>query len=394
MNCTLCGLDSGNAAFCCAGCENVYAILSESGYIASGRDFRETELYQQTLKLGLIANRTETAAAVPDSADTREAVFHVSGMWCASCAWLIGHAVGQMRGVRSAEAAFASDLLRVRYCPQYLPPQRIVDRVGALGYRASDYSAGSGPPDAERKDLLLRLGIAAFLWMNAMMFSLVIYARYFESVTAAYSRAIPFLLMALATPAVFYCAAPVMRIAWAGARNGALRMESLLSIGILAAYGYSAAQAITGGDRVYFDTVCAIVTLVLAGKAIERGAKEKTAGAITLLYRLMPNKARLLADGRERFVAIEAVRPGSLFRVKSGERIPADGVVVEGLSHADESVLTGESAPRSKGPGDAVLCGSINSGGALDIRATRVGAESTLARIVRTVEQATANRTR
>ena len=101
-----------------------------------------------------------------------------------------------------------------------------------------------------------------------------------------------------------------------------------------------------------------------------------------------------MVEGRERFVALEALQPGAVFRVKSGERIPADGMVVEGRSHADESVLTGESAPRPKAPGDAVVCGSLNTGGVLDIRATRVGADSTLARIVRTVEQAAANRTR
>ena len=121
--------------------------------------------------------------------------------------------------------------------------------------------------------------------------------------------------MALATPAVFYCAAPVLRIAWAGARHGVLRMETLLALGILTAYGYSVALGDSRAARhVYFDTACAIVTLVLAGKAIERGAKEKTTRAITLLYRLMPNKARV-HRGRRRALRIarsaEAGRPYS-----------------------------------------------------------------------------------
>ena len=102
--------------------------------------------------------------------------------------------------------------------------------------------------------------------MNVMTFSLVIYASYFEPVTDSFGRYIPFVLMALATPSVFYCAAPVLRIAWNGLRAGVLRMESLLAMGILAAYGYSVAQAFAGGRHVYFDTACAIVTLVLAGK--------------------------------------------------------------------------------------------------------------------------------
>jgi heavy metal translocating P-type ATPase len=393
MNCTLCGLDSGAAAFCCAGCENVYAILLESGVIASGQNFRETELFQQSLRLGLISNRSEAPPPIPAGAETREAVFHVGGMWCTSCGWLIEHALTRTRGVRSAEVLFASDLLKVRYCPQYLPPERIVERVDSLGYRAAEYTGPSNQGDAERQDLLLRTGIAAFLSMNAMMFSLVVYASYFEAISG-FGRYIPFVLMAIATPSVFYCGAPILRMAWAGARMGVLRMESLLAMGIVTAYGYSVVLAFSGSTHVYFDTACAIVTLVLTGKLIERGAKEKTVRALTLLYRLMPTKVRLLVEGDERFVSLEALRPGVHFRVKSGERIPADGVVVEGRSHADESVLTGESAPRPKSPGDAVVCGSVNTGGVLEIQATRVGADSTLAQIVRTVEKATANRTK
>ena len=394
MICRLCGLASGERAFCCPGCENVYTILAESGVLASGQDFRDSEIYRRSLRLGLIANRPAPAAAIPEGAETREAVFQLSGLWCTSCGWLIEHALCRMRGIASAEVLFASDLLRVRYAPQYLPPERIVERVGALGYHAAKYAGPGGRSDSERKDLLLRTGIAAFLAMNAMFFSLVVYASYFEEITGPFGRYVPFVLMGLATPAVFYCGAPVLRIAWCGLRERTLRMESLLAMGILAAYFYSVAQAFSGSLHVYFDTACAIVALVLTGKLIERGAKEKTARALTLLYRLMPNKARLLLAGGERFVSVEALKPGDVFRVKAGERIPADGVVVAGRSHADESVLTGESAPRAKQPGDAVVCGSINSGSPLEIRATRVGADSSLAHIVRAVEQAAAHRTR
>jgi heavy metal translocating P-type ATPase len=395
MTCTLCDLPSGDASFCCAGCENVYAILLESGVVASGQNFRDTDLFRQSLKLGLISTSTETGQRpVPLDAETREAVFQIGGMWCTSCGWLIEHALAGVRGIAAAEVMFASDLLKVRYCPQYVPRERIVERVTSLGYRAAEYTGSCAPADAERKDLLLRTGIAAFLSMNVMTFSLVVYASYFEPITAGFGRYIPFLLMGLATPSVFYCAAPILRIAWAGTRAGRLRMESLLAMGILLAYGYSAVQAFRGDNRVYFDTACAIVTLVLTGKVIERGAKERARRALTLLHRLMPGKARLILDGRERFVSVDALQPGSIFRVKSGERLPADGIVVAGRSHIDESVLTGESVPVAKTVGDSVVCGSINTGGVLEIRATRVGAESTLARIVRTVEQAAASRTR
>jgi heavy metal translocating P-type ATPase len=405
LKCDLCGLDCGrhpvtrrfdqdDRSFCCAGCLNVYAILLESGVIAAGQDFRESVVYRQSLKLGLISNRQPDAADMepPADAEIREVLFQVSGMWCSSCAWLIEHALHKQRGVVSADVFFASDLVKVRYCPRLLPRELIRAAITGLGYRAAEYTGRSESDGKETRDLLLRIGVAAFLWLNVMSLSLVLYAGYFERISDSISRLLPFVLMALATGSVFYAAQPILRVAWFAARNRTVRMESLLALGILAAYGYSAVAAFEHGKHFYFDTACAIVALVLAGKLAERSAKEKTARSIRLLYRMMPNKARLLVDGRERFVAIEALEPGAVFVVKAGERIPADGLVEEGASHVDESVLTGESAPRRKAAGDAVVCGSLNTDSVLQIRATRTGADSTLARIIRMVESAMANR--
>jgi heavy metal translocating P-type ATPase len=407
--CSLCGLAAGRAPiarrfedgieqpFCCLGCMNVYAILRESGVLASGVDIRDTDLFKQSLRLGLIANaeasRKAAAPAIPADAETKETIYHVSGMWCSSCGWVIEHALAVEPGIVSAEVMFASDLLKIKYCPQYVPPGRITDRIATLGYRAGEYAPQADRDHSERRDLLLRIGVAAFLWLNVMTLSLVIYASYWEAISDSARRIVPLCLMALATPAVLYSAWPVLRIAAIGLRTFTLRMEALLALGIVAAYGYSAVQALTGGTHFYFDTACAIITLVLLGKLLERGAKERTAQSIALLYRMMPKKARLMApDGRERFVSIEALEPGAVFCVKPGERIPADGQVVAGSSHVDESVLTGESAPRTRNPGDGVICGSLNAGGVLEIRATRVGADSTLSQIIRSVESAMSSR--
>ncbi len=403
-HCDLCDLPAGREplarpfegaerAFCCAGCLNVYTILSESGLIATGIDFRETELYQESLRLGLISTGDPGERALPPDAETREGLYQLSGLWCSSCGWLIEHAVSREYGVVSAEVLFTSDLLKVKYCPQYLEPGRIPQRVEALGYRIAEYSGDREVDRSEWRDLLLRLGIAGGLWMNVMLFSLVIYASYFESIAEGAHRVVPFILLALATPAVFYSGWPILRLGFLGLRQGVVRMEALIATGVLAAYGYSVIQAFLGGQHYYFDTACAIVTLVLAGKALERGAKEKTARSISLLYRLMPKKARLLQDGRERFVAVEAVEPGMTLLVKPGERIPADGIVSEGISPVDESVITGESEPRAKVPGDEVVGGSCNGAGVLQIRATRVGEAGMLAQMIRSVESAVASRT-
>ncbi len=399
-SCTLCGLPAGrnplvrgDQAFCCLGCLNVYSILRESGVLDSGIDFRDTDLFRESLRLGLISTGADRAKpGIPDTAEQIETVYHVSGMWCASCAWLIERALQGERGIRSAEVMFSSDLVKVRYCPQYIPPARITERIAALGYRASEYSGASESDNSERKTMLLRIGVAGFLWLNVMTLSLVIYASYWEAISDNARRVIPFVLMALTTPAVFYSAWPILRAAVIGLRHFTVRMEALLAAGITAAYTYSAVQAFTGGKHYYFDTACAIITLVLLGKLLEHGAKERTAKAISLLYRMMPKKARLLVEGREKFVSIEALLPGMAFLVKAGERIPADGVVLDGISHADESVITGESAPVAKQSGDAVICGSLNTGGVLEVRATRTGASSTLSQIIRSVEAAMSSR--
>jgi heavy metal translocating P-type ATPase len=294
--------------------------------------------------------------------------------------------------VVSAEVLFASDLLKVKYCPQYLPPGRISESVARMGYRAEDYGVESSADRRERRDLLLRIGVAAFLWMNVMVLSLVIYASYWEAISETARRVVPLVLAALTAPAIFYSAWPVLRIAWLGLKNFTLRMEALLALGILAAFFYSLGQAILGGKHYYFDTACAIITLVLLGKLLERGAKARTAQAIKLLYRMMPNKARIVDAGREHFVAVEALEPGSRFLVKAGERIPADGVVLAGESHVDEAIVTGESQPRAKSVGSAVIGGSLNSGSVLEIRATHTAGESALAEIIRGVERAMASR--
>ena len=382
--------------FCCSGCMNVYVILCESGAIKEGQDFRQTELFQRSLKLGLISNPTPEQKfkdqPPAQSQHTEELLLHISGMWCPSCAWLIEHAVSGLPGIAQAQASFASDTLRVLYEPQMLPRERILRRVESLGYKAHEHTADENSASRENRDLLIRTGLSAFLWVNIMSFSLVLYAGYFEQISGSVRRGLPFVLMALATPVVFYCAYPILRLAWRGLVNGAIRMELLLAIGILAAYGYSAIQSFRGEIHLYFDTASAIVTLVLAGKLIERSAKEKASRWITQLHEMLPNKVRLLAKGEERFVNIDALEPGQQFLVKAGERIPADGKVSDGESHANESLLTGESTPVAKRPGDEVAAGSINLDGILHVRALRTAQDSTLSQIIAMVEKALGSR--
>ena len=400
-NCDLCGLVCGrhphlqniherDRFFCCLGCVNVYLILSEN--VADGQDFRESELFKRSLAMGLISQPESSphrpVTVAEDDSPTEELLLHIRGMWCTSCAWLIEYALAKLPGVAAVEASFATDLVKVKYKPQRIPPSNIIERIQRLGYDPREFRVGEDSGDGEKRDLLLRLGLAGFLWMNVMYLSMTFYISFFERIADSIRYYVPFFVWALATPVVFYCGYPILRLAWTGLRNRTIRAEALLSLGILAAYFYSIVQAFRSDPHIYFDTACVIVTLVLTGKMIERNAKERASRWITLLHRWMPSKVRLLAGSQERFVTVEALEPGQVFVVKAGEHIAADGLVASGESHADESLLTGESSPVSKQAGDYIAAGSINLDGVLEIRAVRTARDSTLARVVSLVGKA------
>ena len=406
VQCTLCGLPSGTVVykgafdgvdklFCCHGCLHVFTILRESGALAAGVDPRDTDLFRKSLEAGLISRPEATPEAGEPAGEAAELALQVEGMWCASCAWLIEHMLLRDRGVMSAEVLFTSDLVKVRYLPQRMPPNRIRERIERLGYRVSDYSPGAERfDDGRRRDLQLRLGVAGFVWMNVMTLSSVFYVSYFEAIADSMRTYLPWVLMVLTAPAVFYSAWPVLRLAVLGLRQGMLRMEALLSLGILAAYGFSVWQAAAGGTHFYFDTACAIITFVLIGKVLEAGAKARATRAVTLLHRMMPRKARLMECGRERWVSVERLSRGMPFVVKPGERIPADGTISTGATLVDESVITGESRPVSRQLGDSVVGGSLNVSAVITVTATEPGAEGTLQRMILAVERALASRAR
>jgi Cu+-exporting ATPase len=174
-----------------------------------------------------------------------------------------------------------------------------------------------------------------------------------------------------------------------GLRHGDLTMDTLVTLGTMAAYGYSLAITLAGSAaETYFDSAAVIIGLVLLGRWLEARAKSQAAGAVRALLKLRPTTARVLRDGREADLPIDQVRPGDLLRVRPGERVPVDGSIVEGASAVDESMITGESIPVDKRPGDPVIGATMNASGSFVMRAERVGTDTTLAQIARLVEQA------
>ena len=421
--CDLCGLPAraplsaaigGQAhTFCCAGCRQVYQILVESGQVGAGQDPTQTTLYRQCLQMGLIA-RADTleaptpvpgegmgmGAALPAKGDTldttREAAFQVGGMWCAACAWLIEHAVGQMKGVERCRVYFASDLVKVVYKPARVAPEALTATIQKLGYRAEPYSgdgANADSPQARaRRSLFVRAVIAVVFAANAGMFQLPFYADFFarQGLTAEALRWLPRIELILSLP-VLIAGWPIFAKAWGAARRGAAIMETLIALGVSVSFGWSAWVVAHGGVHVYFDTADMLIALVLIGKHIEAGARHDATGAISLLYGLLPRKALVRApDGREVLVALGKLGVGDQVVIRPGERIPSDGRVGEGAALVDESLLSGEARPVAKRVGDKVTGGTVATDAPLIVEVTRTGADTTLAQMIALVEEALA----
>ena len=423
--CDLCGLPAHaplaahlhgqDHAFCCAGCRQVYQILLESHQLAEGEDPTQTPLYQQCLQMGLIArpDDTETVPHVQPAPPpilgaggatfdggasdplhtTREAAFHVSGMWCAACAWLIENAVRQTRGVTGCRVFFASDIVKITYRPARLAPADLAAVIRRLGYTAEPFTEEGGRPNdpaaRARRMSLVRAAVAIIFSMNSMMFQLALYVGWTESLGRLGAEIMSAGAFVTSLP-VFWAGGPLFRKAWQAARQRTATMETLITLGSWTAFVFSVWSMLhRDTHHIYFDTADMLIALIMVGKHIESGAKSQASGAIALLYGLLPKKAVVVTpDGRETLVAVDKLGPGDRVLVRPGERIPADGRVASGTALVDESLLSGESRPLPKSPGDLVTGATVATDAPLTVEVTRVGAESTLAQMIALVETA------
>ncbi len=289
-----------------------------------------------------------------------------------------------------AAVNLATERAVVAFDPGRVGVDDLVSAVGKAGYGLAPAgrdgtAAGPGGEPADTEDRyqamwLRRVLVAWPLGVAVMVLSMV----WMDDPWARWTA------FALATPVQFWAGWPFLRQAAVRARSGGANMDTLIALGTLAAYCFSAAQ-VTFGHRHsehYFDSAALIIAFLLLGRYFEARAKGRASRAIRSLLELGAKEARLVVDGTERTVPIDRVRAGDLLRVRPGEKIPVDGVVVDGASAVDESMLTGESVPVDKAAGDAVVGATLNAHGLLTIRATAVGADTALAQIVRLVEDA------
>ncbi|HET8975778.1 MAG TPA: heavy metal translocating P-type ATPase, partial [Solirubrobacterales bacterium] len=341
------------------------------------------------------------------SAGTEQRVeLELQGMTCSSCASRIERKLNKLEGVE-ASVNFATERAAVDFDPERVDAAELVGAIEAAGYGAS-LPAEAAPTDdeggAEARDelatLRLRLIVSAVLSVPILAMAMI------PALQFDYWQ---WLSLQLATPVVLWGGWPFHRVAWQNLRHGAASMDTLISLGTLAAFGWSVTALFflgagepgmemsftlipeqgAGTEQVYFEVASVVITFILAGRYFEARAKRNAGAALKALLELGAKDVSLLAeDGAERRVPVEELGRGDLFVVRPGEKIATDGEVVEGHSAVDRSLLTGESVPVEVGPGDEVSGATINAGGRLVVRATRIGEETALAQIARLVTEA------
>lgn len=382
-------------AFCCPGCqavcEAIYAAGLEGFYqrtpagevfgpppeLPAGLKFYDLDEVQQEF--------TECSGPL------REIQLSVDGIHCAACVWLIENALTRLPGVAEARVNLTGRRLRLRWDQTQLKLSRVLRRLGELGYAAAPFDPRSAELALKRRQraLLYRLAFAGFAAMNLMWIAIALYAGadqgefrdLFHGVGAV-----------LATPTLLYCGGPFFTSAWRGLRQRRLDMDLPIAIGAGITFVYSLVATFTGQGEVYWDTLVNFLFVILLGRYLEAQSRQQAVSATQRLLDLQPKAATVLRDGQEALVPIRAVQTGDLLLIRPGEVVPADGEILAGDSQLDEALLTGESRPVQRGPGQGVAAGTLNLSGALQVRVTGVLHKTQLGRIVHLVEQAQASK--
>jgi P-type Cu+ transporter len=320
----------------------------------------------------------------------------VTGMTCANCAMNIERTLTRkVPGVVRASVNFAAERARVDYIPTVAALDDLTAAIEKAGYGALPPDESVGAEDAELAAREAEIRDQTFKFLIGLIFTLPLFllsmGRDF-ALLGHWSHAIwvSWLFLALATPVQFYTGWDFYTGGWKSLRNGSANMDVLVAMGSSVAYFYSLAILLYPpfGDHVYFETSAVIITLIKLGKMLESRTKGKTGGAIRKLMGLQPKIATRLENGVEKEIPLSQVQVGDTLVVRPGESLPVDGIVLEGESSVDESMLTGEPIPVDKHPGAPLAGGTINGYGRLKFRATRVGKDTALARIIRMVREA------
>jgi len=395
-------LDGATRVFCCPGCEAVSRFIHGAGLddfyeLRSAKSERPDDpAVRDTLRLydePLMQSRFVTAPAEGRC----EADLIVEGMTCAACAWLVEHAMARVPGVESAHVNFSTGRARVRWRAGEARASEVFSAALDCGCRAWPFEAGRLElvREGERKAMLRRFLVAALGMMQVMMYAVPTYIAREGEITPDEASLMRWAGLVLTTPVIAYSAAPFFRNAWNELRAGRLGVDLPVSLGLAAAFAASLAATLSGTGAVYFDSVTMFVFFVTGARYLERRGLERAGRSLQRMAALVPASARRLREfpGDEAdLVAAAELRAGDRVLVRAGETVPADGVLASPGATVSEALLSGESRPIARRPGERVVGGSINAGDAFIMRVTQVGADTVLSTLRRMMERAIAAR--
>ncbi|MBS0578226.1 MAG: heavy metal translocating P-type ATPase [Proteobacteria bacterium] len=379
---------------CCAGCQAAAGFVLSQGLGRFYR-FRATPPRADTRRAAhdwTVFDRTAAVARYthrrPDG--SREVGVKLEGMHCSACVWLIENSVTRCEGVLNVSVNLVEGRAQVCYDPEAIPLSGVLRAFERIGYtpRPSSYSGSAPETTDERRAALKRLAVAGFGMMQVMSFAAALYAGAFDGIAPSLEQLLRYVSLLVATPVVLYSAQPFFASAWRNLNAGTLGMDVPVALSIGIAYGWSLWTTLRGSGPVYFDSAVMFTFLLLLGRYVQMSLQHRSALRGDSLHGLLPESVLRVTDAAAERVTPDEVCVGDTIRILPGERVPADGTVTAGVAEIDESLITGESMPRTCRAGDPVTAGTINVNGVAEVLVTRVGQDSTLATIGRLVERA------
>jgi len=386
-------LDGAERRFCCFGCQSVCSAIFEAGLQG---------YYQRTPEGALLGPPPEPPKDIEIydfdevqqefttcSGEIRDIHLLVEGIHCAACVWLIERGLQRVPGVLSANVNLAAKRLHLRWDNRRSKLSDVLRALAKIGYSAVPYDPESaeGIIKKANRAMLYRLFFAGFAMMNMLWVSIALYSGANQD---EFREFFHWIGLALATPTLLYAGYPFYRGAFGGLRGGRLTMDMPIAIGLSVTYAYSLYVTVSASrsGEVYFDTVTNLIFVILIGRYLEGMFRHQAISATKRLMELQPRAAIVMREGEEQMTPIRGVKLGDQVLIKPGYKVPVDGVVIEGRSAVDESMLSGESAPVSKAAGAQVFAGTLNTTGALLVEVRTLLQDTTLAKIIRLVEEA------
>ena len=388
---------------CCPGCQAVAEAIVAGGLESYYQHRSDASANPEALPVQLVDelalyDRADVQKPfVRHDGDLAETTLLMEGISCAACGWLIEKHLRSLPAVAEARLNLSNHRLHVRWADAQLPLSQLLSELRHIGYAAHPYQADRAAEQlaGENRLALRQLGVAGLLWFQAMMATMATWPEFNIDLSPELHVILRWVAMFLTTPIVFYSCAPFFKGALRDLRTRHLTMDVSVSLAIGGAYLAGIWTAITGVGELYFDAVGMFALFLLAGRYLERRARERTAAATAQLVNLLPASClRLKADGQSERILLSELAVGDRVLVHPGAVLPADGVILDGQSSIDEALLTGEYLPQPRHVGDVVTAGTLNVEGALSVEVRALGHDTRLSAIVRLLERAQAEKPR